>query len=110
MYAAKCNVVMTYPDLRLAADEVTYADSAKILTANGRLKFSRNEEQLDASHVSLNVETKAGDFSNVSGKMGPGFFITSEQAHRTEEGQYQLKNATVTACNGPRPGWSLALA
>src|SRR5437773_150243 len=95
IYHAKDNVVVTYRDMRLAADEVTYDDSAKILTADGRLKFSRNEEQLDASHVSFNVETKAGDFSNVSGKMGPGFFITAEQAHRTEEGQYQLKNATV---------------
>src|SRR5205814_5959019 len=28
----------------------------------------------------------------------------------TEEGQYQLKNATVTTCDGPRPGWTLALA
>ncbi len=110
IYHAKDNVVVTYRDMRLAADEVTYDDNAKILTANGRLKFSRNEEQLDASHVSLNVETKAGDFSNVSGKMGPGFFITAEQAHRTEEGQYQLKNATVTTCDGPRPGWTLALA
>ena len=110
IYHAKDNVVVTYRDMRLAADEVTYDDSAKILTADGRLKFSRNEEQLDASHVSFNVETKAGDFSNVSGKMGPGFFITAEQAHRTEEGQYQLKNATVTTCDGPRPGWTLALA
>src|SRR5262249_22317503 len=72
IYHAKDNVVVTYRDMRLAADEVTYDDNAKILTANGRLKFSRSEEQLDASHASLNVETKAGDFSNVSGKMGPG--------------------------------------
>src|SRR5947199_9431373 len=102
MYAAKCNVVMTYPDLRLAADEVTYDDSAKILTADGRLKFSPNEEQLDASHVSFNVETKAGDFSNVSGKMGKGFSTTDEQAHRTDAGHYQLKNATATTCEAPR--------
>ena len=42
------------------------------------------------------------------GEIGPGFFIKAESAHRTEEGHYQLKNATVTTCcDGPRPGWML---
>src|SRR5438132_2253774 len=96
--------------MRLVADEVIYDDNTKILTADGHLKFTRGEEQIEASHTSLNVETNAGDFSDVRGQAGPGFFITAQEAHRTENGQYQLKNATVTTCDGPRPGWTLALA
>ncbi len=110
IYHAKENVTVTYRDMRLVADEVTYNDNTKILTADGHLKFNRGEEQIEASHSSFNVETDAGDFSNVRGQLGPGFFITAQEAHRTEEGQYQLKNATVTTCDGPRPGWTLALA
>ncbi len=110
VYHAKDNVVVTYRDMRIEADEVTYDDDTKILTAGDHVEFTRGEEKLESSHVSLNVETKAGDFANVSGNVGPGFYITAQEAHRTEEGQFQLKNATVTTCEGPRPGWTLALA
>jgi LPS-assembly protein len=107
---AKENVIVTYRDMRVEADEVTYDDDTKILTADGHIKFTRGDEHLEATHLSLDVETKVGDFANVSGKLGPGFLITAQETHRTEEGQYQLKNATVTTCEGPRPGWTLALA
>src|SRR5438874_515938 len=111
VYNAKDHVVVTYRDMRLEADEVTYDSDAKIVTAGGHIHYTRGEENLEADHISLNVETKAGDFTNVKGEVGPGFFITAEEAHRTEDGQYQLRNATVTTCcDGPRPGWTLALA
>ena len=97
--------------MRVEADTVTRNRSTNILTAGERIRFTRGEEHLEADHLTFNLETKAGDFTNVKGEVGPGFFITAEEAHRTPEGQYHLKNATVTTCcDGPRPGWTLALA
>jgi LPS-assembly protein len=110
VYRAKDNVIVTYRDVKIEADGVTYDDDTKIVTAGDHVKFTRAEEMLDASSISFNVETKAGDFSSVKGKVGPGFYITAQEAHRTEEGQYQLKNATVTTCDGPRPGWTFSSA
>jgi len=110
VYHAKDNVVVTYQDMRIEADEVTYDDDTKIVTAGDHVKFTRGEEMLESGHIRFNVETKAGDFADVSGKVGPGFYITAKEAHRTEEGQFQLKNATVTTCDGPRPGWTFASA
>jgi LPS-assembly protein len=108
---ASGNVVVTYKDVRVEADTITYDESTNILTAGNHIKFDRGEEHLEADHVTVNVETKAGDFTNVTGEVGPGFFITAQEAHRTVDGQYQLKNATVTTCcDLPRPGWTLALA
>ena len=108
---AKGNVIVTYKDIRVEADTVTYDESTNILTAGDHIKFDRAGEHLEADHIMVNVETKSGDFTNVSGEVGPGFFITAQEAHRTVEGQYQLKNATVTTCcDAPRPGWTLALA
>src|SRR6266446_5122694 len=93
---AKQDVVITYRDVRVEADEVTYDENTKIVVAGNHIKFTRGEENLEASHVEINVETKVGDFTDVKGEVGPGFFITAEEAHRTAEGEYQLKNATVT--------------
>ena len=108
---ASGNVVVTYRDMRLEADEVTYDDETNMVTAGNHVVYSRADEHLQADRISLNVTSKVGDFTNVTGQIGPGFNIKAESAHRTEEGLYQLKNATITTCcDGPRPGWMLFVA
>ena len=105
------NVTATYLDMHVEADFATFDESTNTLTAGERIRYTRGEEHLEAEHVTYNVETKAGDFTNVKGEIGPGFFITADEAHRLADGRYQLKNGTVTTCcDGPRPGWTLALA
>jgi LPS-assembly protein len=105
------NVVATYLDLKVEADSITFDESTSVLTAGERIRYTRAEENVEAEYITLNVQTKVADFKNVHGEVGPGLFFTAEEAHRTAEGQYQLKNATVsTCCDGPRPGWMLALA
>jgi LPS-assembly protein len=108
---AEDNVVVTYRDMRLEADEITYDGETNIVTAGKHIKYTRADEHLEADHLSINVDTKVGDFDNVSGETGPGFFIKAEHAHRTEEGLYQLKNATITTCcDATRPGWLFMVA
>lgn len=105
------NVVVTYLDIRVEADTITYDKATQILTADGHIRFTRGQESLEADHVTINLTTKVSDLTNVSGEVGPGFFITAEEAHRSEDGRYELKNATVsTCCDMPRPGWTLAFA
>ncbi|HYR89754.1 MAG TPA: putative LPS assembly protein LptD [Terriglobia bacterium] len=102
--------VVTYQDIRVEGDTATYDQETKQLTAEGSLRFTRGEEHLEADHISFNMETKAGVLTNASGELGPGFFVTAEEAQRMEDGIYYLKNATITTCDGPRPGWTIALA
>jgi LPS-assembly protein len=110
IYHAVNNVVFTYRDIKVTADEITYDDDTKILTAGNKITLTQGTDNLEADHVTYNVETKVGDFKNVRGEVGPGIFITAEEAHRAADGKYELKNATVTTCcDGPRPGWTLAL-
>src|SRR5262249_21586037 len=105
------NVVVTTQDMRIEADDVTYNQDTNIVTAGDHIVYTRGQEHLDADHATINVETKVGDFKNVSGEVGPGFFIKAEEAHRTGDGRYELKNAIITTCcDAERPGWTLAIA
>ena len=72
------NVIATYLDLRVEADTATFDRSTNILTAGDHIRYTRGEEHLEADHVTFNVDTKEGDFTNVSGEVGPGFFITAQ--------------------------------
>lgn len=108
---AKENVVATYRDMHMEADEATWNRVTNIITADGHIIYNREDEHLRADHLSVNVDTKEGDFTNVSGEIGPGFYITAAHAHRTEEGLYELEKATVTSCcDTKRQGWKYSMA
>lgn len=108
---ARGHVVATYQDMRIEADEVTYNSDTQIVEADGHIIYAHEHEHLLGDHASVHVDTKEGDFTNVSGELGPGFFIKAAQAHRTEEGIFRLQKATFTSCcNEKRQGWRLNAA
>jgi LPS-assembly protein len=111
VWSAEKNVVVTYRDMRLEGDKVTYDEDTHVVTADGHLIYNRADEHLRGDHLSVQVDTKEGDFTNVTGQIGPGFYIKAEHAHRTEDGLYILTKATVTSCcDERRPGWMVAAA
>jgi LPS-assembly protein len=103
--------VATYQDMKLEADSITWDRNTNLVTADENIRYTRGIEHLQASRATVNVQTKAGDFFMVSGEVGPGFFISAEEAHRTEDGKYEIMRGTLTSCcDGPRPGWALAVS
>ena len=76
------NVVVTYQDMRIEADEVTYDETTKVVTAGEHIRFTRGDEHLEADSIRINLDTKEGTLTNVSGELGPGFFITASEADR----------------------------
>src|SRR5437867_11208217 len=103
-------VVITYQDMRIEADAATYDETTKVVTAGEHIRFTRGAEHLEADSIMINLATKEGTLMHVSGELGPGFFVAATEADRKEDGHYELKNATITTCHGPSPGWTLALA
>src|SRR5262245_8165962 len=104
------NVVVTYQDMRIEADEATYDETTKVLTAGERIRFIRGAEHLDAASIRINLASKEGTLTRVSGELGPGLFVAAAEADRKEDGHYLLRNATITTCDSSSPGWTLALA
>jgi LPS-assembly protein len=104
------NVIVTYQDMRIEADTVTYDDTTKVINAGEHIRFTRGPEHLEADKITINLATKEGTLTHVSGELGPGFFVAASEADRKEDGHYELRNATITTCDGPTPGWTLALA
>src|SRR5262245_27561825 len=62
VYHAKDNVTVAFRDVRMEADEVEWNRDTNVVTANGHIKFARSsEENLEADHVTFNIDTKVGD-------------------------------------------------
>src|SRR4051812_28800810 len=107
VWTATHNVVVTYQDIRVEADSITYNEKTKDLSAGEHVKFTRGDEHLEGERLELNYGTKAGTMHKVSGYVGPGFYFNAEEVHRYADGHYELINATVTTCNEDKPGWTL---
>jgi LPS-assembly protein len=71
VYAASGNVVITYRDHTLRADSVTYDSSTGEVTATGHLKITggANNELIEASHGTYNMQTATGSFYDVTGSV-----------------------------------------
>jgi LPS-assembly protein len=108
---AKGHVVATYRDMKIEADDMTYNDDTQIVEADGHVVYTHEHEHLTGDHVSVHVDTKEGDFTNVSGELGPGFYIKAATAHRTEDGIFRLEKASFSSCcDEKRQGWRMDAA
>ncbi len=99
--------VVTYQDIRVEAPKITYNRDTWDSTAGDHVKLTRGPEELEGERLSLNIKTKAGTMFNVKGHIGPGYYFSAAEAHRFEDGHYELHHATVTTCEDEKPGWTV---
>lgn len=105
IYRARGNAVFLQGDFRVEADWVVYDELTKELEAGDRIRFERGAERLEAGRVQLNMGSRAGVLLKVKGDLGPGFYVEAAEARRTENGHYDLRDATITTCEGLTPIW-----
>ena len=66
---------------------------AGIVTAgDSRCHFTRGAEDMEGSHVEMNVRTKAGKIWDATGKVEPGFHVTAKVAERFEDDSWEFHN------------------
>jgi LPS-assembly protein len=72
IYTASGNVVLTYEGHILRADSLTYNDATGEAVAEGHVELSggENDEHLEASHGTYNIQTQTGRFYDVNGSVG----------------------------------------
>ena len=71
VYSASGNVVLTYGDHILRADNLTYNDATDDVTAEGHVVLTggENDEHIEATHGTYNLRTQTGRFYDVHGSV-----------------------------------------
>ena len=102
------DVVVTFRDMRVEADTIVYDESTQMLEASDGVTFVvRGEERLAGRYLEINMDTTAGVLTEATGELGPNYLIQAAEAHRLEDGRYELFDAIVTTCDDEgNPGWS----
>lgn len=111
---------ISYRDLTLWADEVTYNTDTGDTTLDGHvvLDGSVNDEHIQASHGAYNIQSETGRFYDVVGTIGfrqrnsrlllissEPFAFSGKIVDKTGPDHYVVHDGTITTCKSPHPKW-----
>lgn len=120
IYKLSGNVEIDYGAYKLFGDEVTYDEDSGQATAEGHLVLEGgpNDEHIEASRGTYNVEKETGRFEHVVGSIGlkphgghmiltgPNpFFFNGRVVQKMGPDHYIVNDGMVTTCELPRPKW-----
>jgi LPS-assembly protein len=124
LYTLDDDVEITYRDRVVKADHIEYDKDTGELIATGHLKVTGgpNDEDISASHGTMNLGKQTGRFYDVSGSVGmkPGkgsktaytstnpFLFSGRMVERTGPQEYVIYEGTLTSCQLPHPDWLLS--
>jgi LPS-assembly protein len=125
VFHGRGDVVMTYKDMRVTADRVTYNRSTGDVNARGHVTFDNSRSHLDAEYAHYNIDTDIGWFSKVRGyirfpqtaKPLPGqlpaaptqLFVRAERVSRLNQDTYTIQDAHVSSCQQENHGLAFDL-
>jgi LPS-assembly protein len=126
VYTLDDDVKITYRDRIVRADHIEYDTDTGELVATGHLRVTGgpNDEDISASHGTMNLSKQTGRFYDVTGSVGMKppvgmkaatvysnsnpFLFTGRMVERTGPEEYVIYEGTVTSCQLPHPDWLLA--
>lgn len=121
IYTLRGHVVMTYQDMRIAADLVSYDDSTGEVRARGHVVFDDSKGHLEADQAQYNVYSDQGWFSHAHGYVKYGarsetaasssgsLFMRAEKLTRLDQNTFTVKDARVSSCQDESRGLSFGM-
>lgn len=120
VYVLRGHAVMTYRDMRVAADVVTYNDATHEVDARGHVTFDDPKGHLEADSAHYNVLTDSGWFSKVHGYLryespqpkqpSTSLFVSADRISRIDQNTYTIQAARLRSCEKENQGLAFGLA
>lgn len=106
MIAGTGNVQIREGEDLLRADYITVQTETRDVYARGNVVFRRGGTLWQGQELRYNLKTKQGDFGEFQAFVDP-FYVRADDSRRVSDREYQLKNLTLTTCDGDPPDFSL---
>jgi len=121
VYHLMGHAVVTYRDLTLVADEITYDSATSDVVARGHVELTNAEAHLESDEAHYNLAEQQGWLLNARGYVHANlrqrartiatenpFYLQASRVERFDNGTYEIQKARVTTCEDPSRGWSIA--
>jgi LPS-assembly protein len=109
VYHFKGNVIITYGDGTLKADDVELDNKNNIATAQGNAFLSMGADNMTGDKIVFNVESQTGTAYNSRAFLAKNhFYIKGDKIEKTGENTYYIEKPSATTCDSDNPDWQLA--
>ena len=109
VYHFQGNVVITYGDGTLKADDVELDNKNNIATAQGHAFLSMGVDNMTGDKIVFNIESNTGTAYNSRAFLAKNhFYIKGDKIEKTGENTYYIEKPSATTCDSDSPDWQLA--
>ncbi|MCL6480152.1 MAG: LPS assembly protein LptD [Firmicutes bacterium] len=118
VYHAEGDVEIRYGDLELRADRLQYDTGTGELVADGNIRFTQQDQHLEAETIHYNLKTGRGRLQGVRGSIrfqrepSPVLLVSvhplyfeAREVERTGTRSFVVRDAWLTVCEPERPKW-----
>lgn len=97
-------VTVEYQDIRLTADYVRAETKTKLVVAEGDVVLEQGPSRLEGLRLELDLTDKTGILTDGRAELA-GIFVQGATLAKTGARTFQIRDGTVTACDGDDPAW-----
>lgn len=99
-------VKISYGDVVMKADKITYNFKTQDATAEGNVIIDQGPQRLSAERAAYNLGTQTGTLFNGRASMEPSVHFRGETIEKLDDDTYRLTNGIFTSCDIDDPDWS----
>ena len=107
-YTARGHVHITKGNRKLSADFACFNQKKMMIILEGQVIMTAGEDIINGERLELNLKTETGTIYN------GGLFIADSHFHikartiqKVDQNRYSAVQASLTACDGPKPAWRI---
>ncbi|MCG8472047.1 MAG: LPS assembly protein LptD [Desulfobacterales bacterium] len=105
---ARGNVILTYGDTTLYADEIRYNTKNNQAEAKGNVRLLGRSQEVEAESISYDMGAKTGTITKGTLFIkSNNLWIRGETLKKTGEARYQAERVSITTCDGDDPDWKI---
>ncbi|MBI4484260.1 MAG: LPS-assembly protein LptD [Acidobacteria bacterium] len=105
LYTAEGTVRVSFRDIRIRADRLTFDDATRRVTADGDILYEKGMARIQATHAEYNLQSDTGIFHEASGHTDEQFIFRAQHIEKTGEDTYRVRHGLLTTCNEENPKW-----
>lgn len=102
------SVVFSQGKEKITAEHLRHNKNSKTVEAWGNVVWHYQGDTLRADRLTVNLTTKLGRAYNARVFVSANhFYMSGREIDKTGEATYQIKDCTITTCDGKDPAWSV---
>jgi LPS-assembly protein len=103
------DVTLTYQDVTLKADAITYNRVTGDATAEGNVVLDQGPRRIAAQRAFYNFYSKGGTLFEATASLDPSVYVTGEIIEKLDDVSFRITNGIFTSCELGDPSWSFHL-